>query len=150
MKAIIQHLTKLGLNPIPHKQPYPSVIFSLAPGLESELIPQVENKKLYGFSLVTTIDVEPHADLDIYSMTVAPAVTPLVLTHCNGQLSLRCHIQSSSTQALPLISEGIVLMRHSCAPLFNEALALSKNQKDLFQAIETAMTLLKSSGRNAH
>ena len=120
------------------------ISFDLAPGIEAECISRKPVRNLVSTTLIVTIDLEESEDLNSLSMALGQAIAPVIISQIRQQLTLRLLIQSETKSHLKLVNEGIVIFRSTAGAVLGPAVALSKQNIDLSQAIETAILQLQS------
>ena len=144
LKAFNRHLDELGLSPEIKSEPYPCLIFFLAEGIQSELVVEPVNRGQINLALITMMDVRAHSQLSTFAMTLAPRLIPVQINTAEQQIVLQLNLAGSRKSILPVLDEGIVLMRHIVGAIFTEALKLTSEQSTLFTSLEASIKLLHS------
>lgn len=145
LKTINKHFNTLQVNAEIQKTPYQSLIFNLAEGIKSELILHTSGSRLIHLSLLTTMDITVHPDLDLFALTLSPNIAPAQIVSLDQQMVLQLNLFASLKTVVPVIDEAIMRMRHLTGSIFTEVLKLTSGQSDLYSALEATQTHLYSS-----
>ncbi len=144
LKLASKHFEALGLLPAIQSEPYPSVIFSLAEGIESELVVLDNKQEQIVFTLITSIDSPSSQQLNVLAMALAPHLVPATIQSLEKQLILEVRLECSPKSMAGLLDEGVVFMRHMVGLVFTAALKLRKGESELVSLLETTINKLQS------
>ena len=150
--TIYSHLKTLDLNPTPlSTAPLLPMgwSFTLSPGILSELYLCSPTDHHTQLQLTTTIDISPHKDIDTFAVTITPTIAPLTLLNTTEELVLKLTLTTATEEIPALLSEGIILTRHTAGAAFTSALSLCNKESNVADAIKNTIALLKQARMQA-
>ena len=142
LRIIHNHLATLGYAPTVTKQ---GVKFEMIEGVWNEIILGHQDKRHIELTLLTSVAVPQHQNLDIFCLSLAPYLIPLKICSLTDTVTLQLDIKTEHKAIKLTLSEALVLMRHVTGAVYTEVFKLVDGKEDLFSSFEKALNSLKHS-----
>ncbi|MRI34787.1 hypothetical protein EOPP23_17540 [Endozoicomonas sp. OPT23] len=145
LTVVFNHLKKLKLKPVYLSEPASRIAFRLAGKISAEIFVQPETRQQLLLNISVSMDIKDieNAELfDLFTLALAPHLTPVTLTSTGKELLLQLDTVTSLKTLTDSIDAAIVLVRHSTGIAFQAALKLNEEPDSLIKSLDWAIQQL--------